>query len=512
MTDLQKHMTKEISAEQKYHIGLIRAGMIGSLFQFPQEDAFLFPFIDYLSLFFQSRPGRAPLVFLLWQGELCRFSSFGDFYFASKYHLTKERLKRPKKALRISESDDVWLSIHQVRKLDYFEEKYSSYAPLPEGTIKQAEILKLDQPAMQAAELLLHGEDRSFGARLDEVEAFFPLLIESIKYRDRSPYPEELTRPAIPDIDYAVDVLPRLESFRSVLDDVFSDAMLSQGKQFPQHEPDLGNVFCAIRVVSSGRLRYGYFPYTAGLLLSKKQREILGKWCFEKNDFACSVGLPKGESCARLLESPLGLNSRSVADAVFCSGVIDFAREADDKLWDTAHRNDEKDNLRIKAERCIYPAKKDASLYYVPIHVSGIPWLSVFTFTPRNYQHRWLHNYTFYRDIISRSAALLKEKSKSEYLSQLSEAAVSLLLNWQETPKNISMEINRRWSILARIFPFPIFQISSSGSDKRSMPALIEEIKVPGRGECYISANYTNSLLSKIADFQEITPCNIYCF
>ncbi|MCY3019713.1 MAG: hypothetical protein NTW87_11875 [Planctomycetota bacterium] len=493
MGTLTRHGNQEL--DHTYRMSLVRAGMVGASFYLSDKEVFLFAFLDYLHLFFQPQPTEDPLVFLLWEGTSCRFTSFGDLYFANKYHLTREELRPPKDRVCISNEDNVWLSIHRVRRLESLERQYPTAHRVPKDTVKQDELLLPDDSAMRDARVLLHGERAASAWSPSKARDILSLLTKSVLCGGRPQYPGTPTAQNIPELNYEHQILPILDSFRGALDDVFAEAM-SEPMQLRGHKPALGNVFCAVRSVVSGSLRHGWFPYTAALLLSRKQQSDLQKWCDtgcrSSKGRPCPLNRKHTQTCVNALEGALGLRSRSVADAALCSGVIDFARQPGDSLWDRADSEDASDQARVTVERCIYPPRTRASLYYVPIHVGGMPWLAVFTFTATNYSDRWMHNYTFYRDIIQQAGARLRLEAKQEYIRQLVRLALPDLQSWSKTPTEIESAVGPKWDLLARVFPFPRVKLLRrepfAATDRSGAPTVASELAVPGIGSWYLVA------------------------
>jgi len=455
---------------------LIRAGLMGASFHLPHEEVFLFPFLDYLQLLFQPTLKENPIAFLFWRQGKCIYSSFSDLYYTKKYDLQLQNgIDLPDVGIQLSTSEDLWLSVHRVNteKLKDLEKKFSDIAETQYPvTLTQEErelILPPDEELMAQVGLVLKRpeSDRS-GHWRGLSDSVFKQIAEPLTRSatiDRLPYPwcpaKDTT---LNELSYAEDILPYLGGFRRVLDDVFEDVRASLTTERYSNTPQLGNVFCVIRTVPSGKRRLGAFPYTAGLLPSDKQRSILRAWCEKgcagKKKGGCPIDLGMNGNCATDIEAPLGSFSRSIADTVFCSGIIDFGRHPADQVWDRTDPDNPAEQRRRKVEACIYPPRDQASLYYVPIHVEGLPWLSIFTFSPvGESQERWVHNYTFYRDVIQKAASRMRLEATNEYLAIASEIASSNIDTYTRSPDLICEAVNRSWEVIARIFPMPLFQL-----------------------------------------------------
>jgi len=471
---------------------LIRAGLIGASFHLPHHEVFMYPFMDYLYLLFQPGIHEDPIAFLFWKNDKCIHSSFSDLYYVKKYNLQSDHnIKTPESGLRLSKSGDIWLSIHRVNTaaLAKLEEKYGHQGPVINISESEREhILPPAYDLMVQVGLVLNNPENNrdtswLGLSHSVIDQFEKLLIQSVEV-DRIPYPwcpeKDLD---LAELSYDKDMLPFLDGFRNVLDEVFEDASASQAMQLRNHVPQLGNVFCVVRTVPSGKRRLGAFPYSAGLLLSNKQRSTLKSWCEGgcggKKVGSCPVDKGSaGDICLNNLEIPLGTLSRSVADVVFCSGIIDFGHQAGDQVWDRTDTGNLDEQRRSRVESCIYPFADIASLYYVPIHVEGLPWLSIFTFSPsENLDDRWLHNYTFYRDVIQRAASRLRLKARQEYLELASQIASQHMNNWSYAPEEICNNVNRSWEILARVFPMPFLRLSHIAHQNASMQSPQTNVK-----------------------------------
>lgn len=439
----------------EHRISLIRAGIVGASFYMSDREVLLYPFLDYLYLLFQPTPPDDPIAFLVWQNDKCIFSSFSDAYYCEKYRLAPEHLVPPSHGVPIT--DGVMLTVHRIRSTYLRQLENSSRS----DDFEQHCLFEPDHGLMWQVYQLLHADHKAdnswLGLGASEVEHKLELIANALVH-DRSPRPALERLSTCDDLAYREDVLPLMEPVRSILDDVFQEARESELSSTIGSEPSLGNVFCAVRTACYSGLRYEAFPYSAGLLLSTSQRIELLRWCSARGR-QCSKGRRSGDECIEALEMPLGRRSRSVADVSFCSGIIDFGREASDEVWDRCDPHSKADASRVQVERCIYPS--NASLYYVPVHVQGIPWMAAFTFSPSATGHeptRWLHNYTFYRDIMQRAAALLRLRVEREYVSLASAAAARAIVSWQKPPHDIAAELNAEWHRLARVYPFPSLQ------------------------------------------------------
>lgn len=449
---------------QEQRIADIRDELIRACYGLHDDDeTFLFVFLDYLHLLFQPKPQDDPLAFTLWVDGQCRYSSFRDLHYTRKYPLGQDALRPPVFGVRIAEDADVWLAIHRV-KTDVLRtlEQHGRRPGCSDFELQENVLSTTDAAAhlAQARSLLGWQGEPNWGASKRPV--FVQRLLESIVYERRLTYPVPGFAPHCDAVGYETAILPMLDSFRSVLDEVYEDIGDDRSPIFRGHMPDLGNIFAAVRTVQSRELRLGSFPYTAGLLLSNNQRLRFREWCSRgcrNTGGACPYGMPSGTNCADLFEQPLGCHSRAVADVILCSGIIDFGRKPDDGVWDTG---DSKgiDRMRRVVERCVYPA--DASLYYFPVHINGLPWLVLFTFSPTDMAsegERWQHNFDFYRNATRKAVTYLRWRAEDDYVKQLALAAFDERISWHLPPDEVLRAVNRLWDIASRVFPFPRFQL-----------------------------------------------------
>lgn len=249
------------------------------------------------------------------------------------------------------------------------------------------------------------------------------------------------------------------------------------------------NVFAVVRSCPTASRRYkGVFDYTAGLLLLSKMKSVLETWCAntclcELKDYCgnCPLVFSSADECLNALEYPLGSNSRSVSDLAFSSGIVDFGRQAREEEWDASVAGDPFDEQRRTIEKCVYP--NGWRLFYIPIHVGGTPWLALFTFTPQDpasNQTAWHHNYSFYRDLAQKAAALIRQEAHDAYANLLSKHFVKHMESWITPMDTILSRINHDAQKLAQVYPFPMAKFTEDRQSPNS-------VFVPGRGIVTVS-------------------------
>ncbi|MDD5094599.1 MAG: hypothetical protein PHV74_09500, partial [Dehalococcoidia bacterium] len=459
-------MMSEISAKKTDvskivwgRIRKIRSELISSCFGLHDEETFLFSFFDHIHLLLQPTQ-ESPLAFSVWSKDCCIYSTFRDLYYtASPYALHQADLSRPSHGIRILENEDYWICLHRVntKGLKDIEEARQMGKCFPQPMNIQETFLPIaDKEYLKQTFLLLRSSEEDLGSRLDEIPRYKELLLGSLRMSSRLDYPTSQFWPEIPVLNYQEQMMPLLGTFREVLDEVFREMNVSL---FENHQPRLGNIFCVVRTIQSNSQRDGRFPYTAGLLLSSQQREMFSEWCKGGCDKTkCRLGLTPNENCLDYFEVPLGEQSRSAADVTFCSGIIDFGREAGDGVWDRVNQEDQLERGRQSVERCVYPNEQQTvspsqvqaegpSLYYIPVHVNGIPWIVLFTFTPspsseQKEQIRWEHNFTFYRKATQKALSYLRWRAEEAYLSEIVSSAFGQGVSWQLPPSEIQHRVN----------------------------------------------------------------------
>jgi hypothetical protein len=255
-----------------------------------------------------------------------------------------------------------------------------------------------------------------------------------------------------------------LQPMRGVVDDAITEVLDSPLLRKPVGDGglDLYNLFCVVRTAVP-RLRRGRdrveaqsqsfdgFNYTAGLLLGEQQIASLQTWRTRPES-----GL-SAEEIFRRIEIPLGEHSRSIADSVFSSGSIDFSGESAGTGRDQS--GDESDIQRQQAEDLVYSnIVKQHRVFYIPIHVDGVPWLALFTLT--NMTHRadeqwvsWMHNYHVYRTVIPKVAARLRSGAQAVYLRLVGESFANGLRSYS-SPEKFLRSVNEAWLKLSCVYPF----------------------------------------------------------
>ena len=435
---------------------LIRDSIIGSSYYLPAK-VLLYPLIDNLLIMHQSQ-----LVFAIWEDDTFLFSTLKDSAYTKEYNLRWKANKNE----RISLGETRYsLSIHDFSS---FEEENGEVC------------LRVAHDETKLTAELLNKQDIDL---LDN--KFFQALEESIT--DQNEF-LKLKHTENTKQDYSKvtneEAQRLLKPVRNLLDDVFSIDFPMKYLNTKYEEIKYKNVFAIVRYCPDNYLRFkNSFDYTARMILLSETKEAIKK-ILVKNDCTEQLSKYSYEEFIQKLETPLGPDSRSVADLVFSSGNVNFGHKAHEKDWDTFSNDDSRQNSsdteRRKLEGYIYP--EDSSLFYHPIHIGGTPWLCLFTFnSDTNEESGWHHNYSFYRDMASKVARTLREEIPKIYSDLIADILIKNINDSVLSLHRILPKINRELQKLARIYPFSLLEIKEDENDNGD-----NILDIHGRGRAYI--------------------------
>ncbi len=440
----------------RHRLNLIRDSLVGVSYHLPDE-VILYPFLD------NNLPlHQAPLVYVFWEGNQCVFSSLKDPDFLSRYSIHWETVPESRIPIR---NTPYTLSVHSFPVVKYRDRQKTLSIPV-------------HQQATSLTKALLNETDGS--SLPDEFFTSLGISISSQQSRQFAVDGVPQKEPHI-EMDYK-EVKVFLDPLRLVLDKIFADSFPSKYLSIEKGTLCYPNVFTVVRSCPTASRRYeDVFDYTAGLLLLSKMRSVLEQWCAHScfcdlNYTRCPLKFSSADECLNGLERPLGHNSRSVSDLIFSSGVVDFGRKAREKEWDVSVTGDPLDEQRRAIEKCVYPS--GWRLFYIPIHVGGAPWLALFTFTPQDPASNgeaWHHNYSFYRDLGQKAAALIRQKAHDVYADLLAKHFVKHMESWITPMETIISRINHDAQKLAQVYPFPLARFTKESKSPN-------DIFVPGRG------------------------------
>ncbi|MEI6514859.1 MAG: hypothetical protein WCO77_02680 [bacterium] len=413
-----------MTPEEKYRLTLISDSIRGVNYHLPDPEILLFPFLDNLLLLHQK-----PILFAFWDGKRRVYDTLQDPDFLRRYDVKWEY--DSDYCLPIGRSR-YRMSLHDFRETKAIGRKMR---------------LAIDKNATKLTAPLLNSEDSKLvlpEVLLDSVGEAVMRRAQATSAKDELSKTEHSRVPR--DINYD-KVLELLEPMREVLRTVFADSCESKALRVPRNGLVYPNIFTVVRTVPRKLRRREVFAYTAGLLLLPQMRESIREWCTPERlrsgqccHGRCPLNTEDAETCTALLERPLGQQSRSVSDLVFSSGIVDFGRQAGGVCWDTSDSGDDDDSRRRLVERCLYPSGRN--LFYIPLHVSGTPWLAVFTFPPLDESESWHHNYSFYRDLMHKSAELIRVKAHEVYNDLVARTVVRHMKAWVTPSANVIANVN----------------------------------------------------------------------
>ncbi len=446
--------------EDEHRLDLIRDSLIGVSYHLPNPQVILFPFLDNLLLLHQ-----VPLVFAFWHDDECVYSSLKDPDFLSRHDIS------------LSHSPDARIRLPWTQ----YTLTVHDFSTLPPTKDRTTLVLPIHERATAMTRALL---DNSNTHPLPH--DFYDALAQSIVLQGTTGLGDlasaKRTHSIEPlDMDYG-HVAELLSPIRRVLDNVYADSLTAMPLMVTRGSLSYPNVFAVVRTIPTARRRYkGAFDYTAGMLLLAETKRQLREWCtsgsYRDNAHLhpCPIEFDDPEWCITALEQPLGPHSRSVSDLVFSSGIVDFGRRASEEGWDVSH-GDLLDRRRRVVEQCIYPVGR--RLFYIPIHVGGTPWLSIFTFPPdepASEVRNWHHNYSFYRDLTQKTAAVIRPTAFDVYAELVAETLVKHMKSWLAPRNKVITEVNSALQELAQVYPFPLMSVGASDQAKA-------DIYIAGRG------------------------------
>ncbi len=260
-----------------------------------------------------------------------------------------------------------------------------------------------------------------------------------------------------------------LKPMRKLIDEVFHDLRKSHVFRVQEAGTETVKLFAVARTVRSSNGRYSdIFSYTASLLLSDAQRAVISH-ILEKEE-----GTEKAESSLAYLEAPLGLKDRSVADTVFCSGNVGFKGKVGSYLDvagdDVALERQRVENLVYKK---LHEVAEDRKLYvfYTPVHVAGVPWLALFTFTrkiPQDDREAWERNYHIYRDVVPRITSQIRSGTRQIYLHLVADKLTARLHQSKLGALPIDALIrgvSQDWQEINQVYPYARLRLKVATDD-----------------------------------------------
>ncbi len=454
-------------------LNLIWDALMGIDYHLPDPEILLYPFLDCILLLHQKK-----IVLSIWKNDKCIDVFLKDPIFLGENEVAKDKQKE--------------LSIQEKER--FLREKFCREA---EKTTDLSCLVSLTAEHSLAIHLFPNSGGISKLGSIDEgatdltrklfgnyhaemTKNFLIQLGESIeKHAKRLEINEETS----PGSNIAEEeVLSYLAPMKEALNNIFKDLINSKG-ELSLSKSGMPNIFIAARTytidIENSTVRGVDFGYTVRILLLKKAKERLTKWC---SDNCPNLSDNSPSDCLSLFEQPVGPHVRTIADLVFSSGLVAFGLRPQDKKLDTLALS-EKDKRSLAnstaadVENCIYPA--DSSLFYIPIHVCGTPWLAMFTLAEKDPTKDWVawhHNYIFYRQVIQKVAELIRHKSTDVYINLVVDILVKNLRSWVRSKSDSADSANKELEKISKIYPFPRLLIVDDITSK-------EKIHFRGRGD-----------------------------
>lgn len=438
-------LKEELSSTQQ-RVFLIQDAISGLGYQMSAPETVIFPFVDYLSVLLQA--GR---IISIWDKTTNKivFSTLGDEALIDKYG----------QLLPQDERLSLWDSDYEIQVDQLDRHRY--------GTRKEitAYTSQLDSDYEIINRVLSYlGRSGTTPVNRQSDAAFSLKIIEAISAYKRP----EHTQPDAIKLKLK-EISDLLLPMRNLLDEVFFDLKKSHVFQVVEDDFDIVKLFAVVRTVPSSRSRYnGFFNYTASLLLSVNQYSAIRQLLEKERSRS------RAEQLMEYLESPLGLEDRSVADIVFSSGNVGFGGRVGSEVLDVASGKVAKQRQDVEdfVYKRIHQVDKEADLhvFYVPVHVGGVPWLAFFTFTdkvPRNDHESWKRNYRIYRDVIPKVTSQIRTGTKEIYLRLLADKLTAHLHSWKVGAypvEELGRRVSEDWQKINQIYPYDRVQLEGVGN------------------------------------------------
>lgn len=408
---------------------LVEDGLIGAISTYSVNEVFLYPVIDNLILLLQQ-----PLIVSFYHRSL----KFKEPVFTT---LLDPGLK--KKFRKLTERPDENKHMVRVPRTDYLA---CFHTIDTSGGIKEARLGALPPENLCQFEQIfnhLYSEDSFIGLKVLEA------IGNALKMGPASFTPAARAGD-MTDAPAEDEICKMMEPMRKVINEAYADYKDSPLIAYLRRDLPITNLFCVIRNsidVSRHGLRDGVFDYTARVILSDRQKEQVAEM------------FPGNARLSEYVERPLGMEARSLADSVFASGVLDFSSEFHGQGRDQhSSQWDSPDRRRNEAERLVYGAiTTEAKIFYIPIHVAGVPWLALFTLTPAPADPKnvdplsWGHNSLLYQILIPRIAERLRAGARLAYLQLIGQKLSEALS--ESDYSTLIPRVNKAWKRVLRVYP-----------------------------------------------------------
>lgn len=459
----RRHFSPSDQQSPSFWVDLIKNGIEGARLKYyrkGQESLFLWPFTDYLMLAHQE-PWYATILATEDQGLLKPFSSLSaeDRCFLGIADLESE-------AAMLRRSPCAFGSVTKTFEIRQGCDLIVAMIPRPgtsaggKGVKRFWRFIDGDIPgALWQAVNRFNGPAEPVPA--PETEDVIESSAREKRTKDRQTYLEPL-RPEI----------------GQVFDEIGGPLLEVTTSDFPINLFAVVRQPCAApRIINPPRgkgRRKSKYDYTASILLTPKQVDWLHN---EKMD-------------ADTLEEPLGKHSRAIGDTPLSSGVLDFSlpSERENRSWSrdygpgaSGHDKGRSELETWLFEKIVPSARMKYVIFYVPIHIGGLPWLEVFTLSAAG-EAREKH-YFLYRDVIPQLGTALSTALQAAYATVLVNSFAKNLGRRPDTHDLIDV-VNTEWHRAAAWYPYPSLKLSASASGSGSgLP-----FELPDGSRCFLTA------------------------
>jgi len=448
--------------DEKNRLHLIVDALVGAVNYYPISSVSIFPLIDIIKLLVQQ-----PLIFSFFdENKKLLYCTMDDPQYTKEVHSILDKVKQSNALLRLQAASHP--ACYVAILIQSFHEKTGELVFKDAPKKIQSQYKQLFAAIQQEC---------------DVVNAIY-LALKTVQSASCSrSVSEEPPRADSAGERYSELISPLRAVLDSALGDLVESPLLhnspdNKGRQLPYP-----NIFFVVQNATACRSTKQFnFNYTAQIVLSNTQKSQIEKWCTTTPGSCCSTEKHTHASCLihhteeaiQQLEQPLGKTSRSISDSVFCSGSIEFSPESAHQGRDHAGRGD---SSRQKVEECIYAQIVDGhpKALLIPIHIGGVPWITLYTFTSHNKDNdssSWKHNYHIYRTITRSIATRLRTGVKQLYLD-----LVSSELECTEHYLHGALvvdEINKSWEVISSVYPFDRVIITSETDSLRQSTSFIK--------------------------------------
>ncbi|MEY4905999.1 MAG: hypothetical protein RLZZ292_3814, partial [Bacteroidota bacterium] len=417
--------TIKLKTTDKKRVEAIILALHGRVNLYPQEDILFIPILDVFSLLYQK-----PVAISFFDEEKLLYTTLEDPELAPNYKHYFEKNKQEFQTLAIEINKDakvVKIIIHIIHKLNDFE--------------------VLSKYEHQKLAYLFHS------IKINDWGQDMMNDIVSWLYSNKN-VPNMSLKMAVPKVTISADEFEKfVKPLRDALDKTFKDIWNAQLLRIKNNSGlSIPNLFCVLKTATIDSRRND-FNYTAQVLLTHKQKNVIQEWLKGK-------GEKNALKLVENIEIPLGKKARSIADSSFASGLIDFSHEQAGEGRDD-YGNSTLDLLRGEAEQLVYSQIYSPNrVFFVPIHVEGVTWLSLFTLTNVDDDNdaAWEHNYHVYMSIIPVVSNNIRIEAREVFIKVVSE----IILNYVKTVDNnfnCINAINEDLVKISAIYPFCLFEI-----------------------------------------------------